>query len=214
MANVRAKRTASTQRTVASTATSNGDGQATGVLGQRIRRLRTQAGKTLRAQAREIGIAPSSLSALENGQGGVSLKRLQLVAEHFGLHISDLLGEPETPSGADGVEIIRNCAAAVPGVRRGTGVYYQLLGNGRGHTIQPYLLSFDPGGGYDRDMIGHAGEEIAYVLYGRVELLIEDERHELGQGDLIRFRADRPHAFRNGSAVGVAAVIGAATPPW
>ncbi len=183
-------------------------------MGQRIRRLRTQSGKTLRAQAREIGIAPSSLSALENGRGGVSLKRLQLVAEHFGLHITELLGEPGPGTRTGGVEIIRSCAATVPGVRRGTGVLYQLLGNGHDHTIQPYLLSFDPGGGYDRDMIGHPGEEVAYVLHGQVELLIEDERYELGQGDLIRFQTERPHAFRNASEVGVAAVIGAATPPW
>jgi transcriptional regulator with XRE-family HTH domain/mannose-6-phosphate isomerase-like protein (cupin superfamily) len=183
-------------------------------MGQRIRRLRTQAGKTLRAQAREIGIAPSSLSALENGHGGVSLRRLQLVAEHFGLHITDLLGEPAPSSGPGGVEIIRNCAASVPGVRRGSGVLYQLLGSGRDHTIQPFLLTFEPGGGFDRDMIGHPGEEIAYVLHGRIELLIETECHELSQGDLIRFRTHRPHAFRNASGLGVATVIGAATPPW
>jgi DNA-binding XRE family transcriptional regulator len=167
MATVRAKRTPSDQPNGPSPAAANGTAQVPAVLGQRIRRLRTQAGKTLRAQAREIGIAPSSLSALETGHGGVSLKRLQLVAEHFGLHISDLLGEPAAPSGAGRAEIIRNCAATIPGVPRGTGVVYQLLGNGRGHTIQPYP-----------------------------------------------FRADRPHAFRNGSSVGVAAVIGAATPPW
>ncbi len=196
------------------TPAANGHPEPASVTGQRIRRLRTQAGKTLPAQAREIGIAPSSLSALENAQGGVSLKRLHLVAEHFGLHITELLGEPAPASRFDGVEIIRSCAASVPGVRRGNGVLYQLLGSGRDHTIQPYLLSFDPGGGYDRDMIGHPGEEIAYVLHGQVELLIESECHALGQGDLIRFRADRPHAFRNASRMGVAAVIGAATPPW
>jgi len=207
MQNVRETRTAAV-------ANRNGNGQPETVMGQRIRRLREQTGKTLRAQAREIGIAPSSLSALENGQGGVSLKRLQLVAEHFGLHITELLGEPAPGSQAGGVEIIRNCAATVPGVRRGSGVLYQLLGSGRDHTIQPYLLSFEPGGGYDRDRIGHPGEEIAYVLHGQVELLIENECHELSQGDLIRFRADRPHAFRNASSVGVAAVVGAATPPW
>ena len=196
------------------TLASDGDLEPAGVLGQRLRRLRTHTGKTLRAQAREIGIAPSSLSALENGQGGVSLKRLQLVADHFGLHITELLGEPAAASGSEGVEIIRNCAATVSGVQRGSGVFYQLLGGGHGHTIQPYLLTFQPGGGYDRDMIGHVGEEFAYVLHGQVELLIEDECHALSQGDIIRFRAERPHAFRNASRVGVATVIGAATPPW
>lgn len=184
------------------------------MLGRRVRRLRMEAGKTLRAQAREIGIAPSSLSALENGHGGVSLRRLQLVAEHFGVHITELLGETAAESGAPGVEIIPDCAATVAAVQRGQGVTYQLLGNGRGHTIQPYLLTFQPGGGFDRDMIGHPGEEFAYVLHGRVELVIEGERHELGQGDVIRFNTERPHAFRNASHVGVATVIGAATPPW
>jgi len=184
------------------------------LLGQRLRRLRTQSGKTLRAQAREIGIAASSLSALENNQGGVSLRRLQLVAQHFGLHIADLIGEPAELAASDRTEIIRNCAARVRGVRRGHGVVYQLLGSADGHTLQPYLLSFEPGGGYEGDMIGHAGEEFAYVLQGEVELLIGDERHELAQGDLVRFRADRPHAFRNSSRVGMAMVIGAATPPW
>src|ERR1700729_890489 len=112
MPNVRAQRTPAR-----ASATSASSAEPAGVMGQRIRRLRTQAGKTLRAQAREIGIAPSSLSALENGHGGVSLRRLQLVAEHFGLHITDLLGEPAPSSGPGGVEIIRNCAASVPGVR-------------------------------------------------------------------------------------------------
>jgi transcriptional regulator with XRE-family HTH domain len=183
-------------------------------MGERIRRLRIQSGKTLRAQAREIGIAPSSLSALENNQGGVSLKRLQLVAEYFGLHITELLGEPSPATTADKVEIIRNCSSTVRGVRRGDGVLYQLLGSGHNHTIQPYLISFQPGGSYERDMIGHQGEEFAYVLQGEVELLIESKPHRLGQGDMIRFRADKPHAFRNASTVGVSIVIGAATPPW
>lgn len=211
---MRRKRTDRPQRNGASRERAEPAGVNPDVLGQRVRRLRTQAGKTLRAQAREIGIAPSSLSALENGQGGVSLKRLQLVAEHFEVHITELLGETAASAGTPGVEIIPDCAATVAAVQRGSGVTYQLLGNGRGHTIQPYLLTFQPGGGFDRDMIGHAGEEFAYVLHGRVELVIEGEHHELGQGDVIRFRTERPHAFRNASRVGVATVIGAATPPW
>jgi transcriptional regulator with XRE-family HTH domain len=184
------------------------------LVGQRIRRLRVQSGKTLRAQAREIGISPSSLSALENSHGGISLSRLQRVASHFGLHITDLLAEADGDSRRGEVEIIRNCSARVHGVRRGTGVLYQLLGRGHGHAIQPYLLSFEPAGTYERDAIAHPGEEFAYVLQGEVELVVGSERHCLQQGDAIRFRTELAHAFRNASSAGMAIVVGAATPPW
>jgi transcriptional regulator with XRE-family HTH domain len=185
------------------------------IVGRRIRRLRMQAGLGLREQARAIGMAPSSLSALENSKGGVSLQRLQGVAEHFGLHLTDLLAETEPPDdGVETVEVLHGAAATAPGVRRGRGVLYQLLGASKGHQLQPYLLSFEPGGGYADDKIAHAGEEFAYVLQGEVELLAGDETHRLGQGDLVRFRTETPHAFRNASTKGVSLVLGAATPPW
>jgi transcriptional regulator with XRE-family HTH domain len=185
------------------------------IVGQRIRRLRVQHGRTLREQARDIGISASSLSDIENSRGGISLRRLQRVADHFGLRLTDLLAEPEGQDGSvNVVEVIRDVPARVPGVQRGKGVLYQLLGPAQGHTIQPCLLSFEPGGTYEDDMIAHPGEEFAYVLLGQIELLLGDEVHRLSQGELVRFRTETPHAYRNASTTGMAAVLAAATPPW
>lgn len=187
-------------------------------LGQRLRYLRQEAGLGLREQAREIGISASSLSALENNRGGVSLQRLQRVADHFGLHITELLAEPGDDGDGNGEpsrpELVRSWGTSVPGVERGAGVLYQLMGHGRNHLIQPYLISFQPGATYRDDQIAHAGEEFAFVVVGEVELLLGDEALVLHQGDAIRFRTETPHAFRNASTVGIAMVIGAATPPW
>jgi transcriptional regulator with XRE-family HTH domain len=191
------------------------DEQLAAIVGRRIKRLRVQSGQGLREQARAIGISPSSLSDLENQRGGISLKRLQRVAEHFGLGVVDLLADDGRPArSGDSVEVIRGCAQSVPGVRRGDGVLYQVIGQGKGHTIQSYLLSFEPGAGFEDDMIGHSGEEFAYVLLGEVDFLVGAQAHRLTQGDLVRFRTETPHAFRNASSVGVAFVLGAATPPW
>lgn len=185
------------------------------IVGRRIRRLREQHGRTLREQAREIGISASSLSDIENSRGGISLRRLQRVADHFGLRLTDLLAEPDGPDGSTRpLEIVRDAQASAPAVRRGKGVLYQLLGRPQGHTLQSCLLSFEPGGTFEDDMIAHPGEEVAYVLLGEVELLFGDEVHRLSQGDLVRFRTETPHAYRNASSVGMAAVLGAATPPW
>jgi quercetin dioxygenase-like cupin family protein len=171
---------------------------------------------SVREQARVLGMSPSSLSELENARGGISLRRLQQVADHFGLHITDLLADAETASDNGArpqCEVIRS-VATVPGVRRGQGVRYQLLGPSQGHSLQAAVVTFEPGGGYAEDKISHQGEEFCYVVYGSVELLLGDDVHTLGQGDAVRFGAEEPHALRNASTEGMAVVIGAATPPW
>lgn len=188
-------------------------------VGQRIRRLRQRGGISLRRQAELVGVAPSALSVLENGRGGMSLSTLQRVANHFGLSITELLAAPPTMDGASHkdsvlVEIFEECASTTVAVQRGAGTLYQLLGAGKGHLLQPYILSFLPGQGYAPDPIGHAGEEFAYVVVGAVDLLLSEEVHRLRQGDAVRFRTETPHSLRNASTSGIAVVVGAATPPW
>jgi quercetin dioxygenase-like cupin family protein/DNA-binding XRE family transcriptional regulator len=192
------------------------DDNLVALVGRRLRRLRKEAGVSLREQARALGMSPSSLSELENARGGISLRRLQQVADHFGLHVTDLLADEANTNGDGAVpccEVIRS-VATVPGIVRGHGVRYQLLGASRGHALQAAILSFEPGGGYEDDKIGHPGEEFLYVVYGCVELLLGEDVHRLGQGDGVRFRAEVPHALRNAASDGMAVVIGAATPPW
>ena len=199
------------------------DQQLAQLVGQRIRRLRQQNGTSLRQQAADAGVAPSALSALENGRGGMSLSALQRVAAEFGLSITDLLAAPpetddrqKTANGRKNarIEKFSDCSAMPTAIRRGKGVLYQLLGTGSGHLLQPYVLSFLPGGGYGSDPMGHPGEEFAYVVIGEVELLLGEAVHPLRQGDAVRFRTETPHSFKNSSPTGIAVVVGAATPPW
>lgn len=186
------------------------------VVGARIRQLRLDSGLGLRELAREVGISPSALSALENNRGGMSINRLQLVAAHFGLKLTDLLATEEAGSAAEApeVEVFRRAAQSTPAVQRGSGVSYQLLGAASGHRLQPTMLTFPPGASYERDPIGHPGEEFAYVVLGEIDLLLGDDAHRLEQGDAIRFQTERVHAYRNASELGMAFVIAIATPPW
>lgn len=192
------------------------DGVFHPAVGARVRTLRTQHGFGLRELAREVGVSASSLSALENNRGGVSVHRLQKVAEYFGLHVTDLLAREAntSPRSAKAAEVIRRLGDESAGVERGSGVLYQLLGRRGTHMLQPFLVSFQPGGTYERDMINHVGEEFAYVLFGEVELLLGAEIERLGPGDAVRFNPETPHAFRNPSTTGVSIIVGCATPPW
>jgi len=174
-----------------------------------------QSGLSVREQARVLGISASSLSALENCHGGMSLGRLQVVAQHFGLHITDLLAPDEPVHGREvpGLEIFTRIDRSRTSIQRGTGTTYQLLGSGHAHTVQPAIVTFEPGGGYEHDLMGHPGEEFAYVVLGDVELLHGHEVHPLGPGESARFSALTPHGFRNASDTDMALLVTAATPP-
>ena len=159
-------------------------------VGARVRRLRLANNKTLRELATDLGVAPSALSMLENDQAGVSLQRLQHIAQHFGVTIVDLLADRvEASQVEEPVQVIRRAQATTPSHRRGgSGVLYQVPAVTSGHMIQPSFVTFLPGGGYTRDKIGHAGEETVLVLAGEIELHHGDEVTLLAQGDVAVFQ--------------------------
>ena len=59
-----------------------------------IRSARVAAGLSLRELARRIDVSPATLSAIENGKTGVSVGRLQVLADALGTSAARLLGQP------------------------------------------------------------------------------------------------------------------------
>jgi transcriptional regulator with XRE-family HTH domain len=186
----------------------------TSVLGDRLRQMRKIHGQSLRDQAKLIGVSPSTLSELERGIAGISLQRLQLVAGALGVSVSDLLDGDRSHAPRRPLEIIRGGDQDEVIFERGRGVHYSLLGESGMHSLQPFRITFDAGAGYADDPISHPGEEFAYVIFGEVVLHLADAEHRLSQGSVARFSSEVPHAFSNGSQDNIAAIIGAATPPW
>ena len=195
---------------------SNGGDRTGPRVGARIRHLRRLSGKSLRKVAAELNISQSALSTLENDRTGVSLQRLQLIASYFGVTIVDLLADHDNADETreKAVQVVRRAHVVTPSVNRGKGVLYQLPAASHKHDLQTALVFFQPGGGFERDKISHAGEEVVYVLAGEVQLHFGDQVLVLAQGDLAVFRTDTPHAFRNASDEGPAMILAVATPPW
>jgi quercetin dioxygenase-like cupin family protein len=46
-------------------------------------------------------------------------------------------------------------------------------------------------------LVRHAGEEVLYVLSGRIEFQVGEERFEMRAGDCLHFDAEQPHMGRN-----------------
>jgi len=61
-------------------------------IGQRIKRLRTQRGWTLRELSARSGVSNPFICQVENGRG-IGTERLMMLAKALGVRASELLGE-------------------------------------------------------------------------------------------------------------------------
>jgi DNA-binding transcriptional MerR regulator/quercetin dioxygenase-like cupin family protein len=160
-------------------------------VGRKLRSLRRAVGKTLEQVAGDIGIAASVLSTLERTSQGVSVAVLHNLAEYFGTTVSSLSGEDEPE-----VRALVRSGEWRTWPRTTPGVTVQLLAEGR-NQMDCHRFVLEPGASSE-GAYKHEGEEFVYVLYGRVEFVLDsDQFHDLKAGDSLYFDSRRHHAWSN-----------------
>jgi transcriptional regulator with XRE-family HTH domain len=171
-----------------------------GVIGARVKALREAEGLSLRDLAERSGVSAPMLSQVERGETSPTLTVAARIAAGLQLRLSQLLRLDE--QGA--VTVVRASER-----RRG--------GNARrGHRLE-VLTSSQPGqrAELSRHTLGAGGStgapddppihepgsrETALVQEGRIVLVCDGRRYELGEGDTVTFDADLPHHFENSTA--------------
>ncbi len=153
---------------------------------------------TLSALAEQAGVAKSTVSLIERGQGNPSIDTVWALARALGVPFTSLFHD-EPP--ADDVSVVREDDGSVIAVEDagldadGLIVRHMLTRTG-GALIEIYTLVLDEGA------VRHAQAHVAglfehlTIAAGTVEISTDSFTETLGQGDLISFRADRPHTYR------------------
>lgn len=158
--------------------------------GGRIRELRRKAGLTLQALADESGISVGFLSQVERNKATPSLGTLAGLAAALGVEINWFIA---TPQPADAV------------TREGERPRFSLADSSLGYERLDTRL---PGGtlssliihlpeAYASEVTSHTGEEMLFVLEGRIRQTLGDAVILLGPGDSLHFMGDTPHSFAN-----------------
>lgn len=180
----------------------NGHGNPPASLGSHIRQLRQERGWSLNILGKRSGIAASTLSKVENDALSLTYDRLLMVAQGFGLSLSEFLAIPSEATGA------RNEGhARVSFARAGTGervetpgyISFYVCNNLRQKHMVPIITvaraktldEFGP-------LLRHDGEEFVVVVKGRVEVhteFYEPEVLEVGEGVYLDSR--QGHAYLN-----------------
>lgn len=166
--------------------------QETVDVGPQLRAMRQQRGLSLRTLAGICDLSPNTISLIERGISSPSVSTLHRLATAMRVPITAFFEEQEAR-----VEIVLQRA----GERSRSGsanVLLESLGTGlEAQTLEPFVVTLNPGAGSGRQTIVHVGHELVYCLRGEVEYQVDDQLCLLGEGDSLLFEARLPHRWRN-----------------
>jgi transcriptional regulator with XRE-family HTH domain len=165
------------------------------LLGSRIRRLRKTRGLSLAEVAARTAFSIGFLSQIERGLSSASVKVLATLADALGTSIASLFDE-SADEDKDQIVVRMADRKNLPFGR--TGIFKQLLTPSSIEALlHLYVVVIEPEGYTGDDSYVHEGEEAGLVLEGSIELVVDDQRFTLNEGDSFRFSSKRPHRFRS-----------------
>lgn len=161
-------------------------------VGGRLRALREERQLSIRALAEASGLAVNTLSLIEHGKTSPSVSTLQLLAIALKVPITAFF-EPAAPRS----RVIFRKADQQQAVPLPHGSLADLGAGMAQRTIEPLLITLDPGSGSGPQPIVHPGQEFVYCLSGRVAYTVAEQVFLLEPGDSLIFESSLPHRWQN-----------------
>jgi transcriptional regulator with XRE-family HTH domain len=168
--------------------------ELTAAVADHVRGLRHARGWSLDELAGRSGVSKGMLVQIEGARSNPSIGTLNRIADAFGVSIARLL----QPSTERVVQIVD--AAEVPLLWQGTSGGLGRLLRGLGDldsVVELWEWRLASGEQHESSDHNPRTREVLYVLTGEVVVTVAGDDHRVRAGQVIDFRADRPHGYRN-----------------
>ncbi|MBE9529695.1 MAG: helix-turn-helix domain-containing protein [Proteobacteria bacterium] len=166
-------------------------------LGKRLKEFRTKRGLSQTELAKLVGVTPSTISQVESNLIYPSLPALLKMAEVLAVELSsfftesvDLTNRMIFPEG-EAVDI------KLPSLPEGNINAKLLTPVDFKPKAEPYLLEIQPKKSLPAHFFIHKGEEIGYLLSGKLQLKLEKSVYNVRSGDVIYFTSEVPSQWKN-----------------
>jgi transcriptional regulator with XRE-family HTH domain len=166
-------------------------------LGEQLRQLRKDQGRSLADVARACGMSLGLLSQIERGLSSISVKTLRALARELRVSPDSLLRNAECDGTASGDNVERAGSHRVLRIDD-KGIAKEVMTPPAARTMDLCRISIAPGGSTgDALFITDKGEQVGVVLSGLLELRIEDRVLLLRAGDSFCYASRMPRRWRN-----------------
>lgn len=160
----------------------------------RLRGLRDVLELTEQEVADSCHMSLDEYRAMESGAQDISVSALQMIARRYDITLDVLMfgEEPKMSS------YFLTRAGKGVSVERSKAYKYEALASGfRDRKIDPFIVTVEPKNEDDpMHLNSHAGQEISYVLEGRLLVSLGGKEIILNPGDSLYFDSLQPHAMK------------------
>jgi transcriptional regulator with XRE-family HTH domain len=161
-------------------------------IGKKLLKMRREKKLTLKNLANETGMTTQYISQVEKGEVTPPVSVLLQLSRALEIDSSILLKEEKKKAGRKTKDDYQ---------KRTEDYYYTILTPEARHKhLKAFKIVIDPKSDHKGVSYQHLGEEFQYVLKGKVEVMVGDNKNILGPGESLHFNSSITHKLRNISA--------------
>lgn len=166
-------------------------------LGMRLKELRAKRGLSQTELAKLVGVTPSSISQMESDLIYPSLPALLKIAEVLSVEVSSFFQGSADVKDRVIFPSRESVDVKFPDLPKGS-IYAKLLTPvDFDPKAEPYLIEIPPGKNIPSHFFIHKGEEIGYLLSGKLQLKLGKAVYMGHAGDVIYLTSEMPSQWKN-----------------
>jgi quercetin dioxygenase-like cupin family protein len=155
-----------------------------------MRKLRLKTGLSLKQLANETGYSSEYLGKIEKGQVIPPVSAIIQIAKALSVESGTFLSAEQQKASEE-----RRRKSFL--IRTESYAYQTLTPGAENKRLKAFLVTVDPGKEHTGVEYHHEGEEFIYVLEGKVEMMVGEERNVLSAGKSLHFNSAISHKLRN-----------------
>ena len=167
-------------------------------IGEIIRKIRKERKMTLVELSEKSSVALATLSRIENSKMTGTLDSHMRMCDALGISLPELY--KQLPSQKKTAEVKLKESSKGTSVHDKRSSSEMLASNVQGKKMLPLMIRISKGGRTGTEELKLGAEKFIYVLDGKIEINIGEEKYALSKDDTIYFTASAPHYFKNSGA--------------
>jgi len=179
-------------------------------IGETIHALRKESKMTLLELANKSGVALATLSRMENNKMTGTLESHMKICEALSVPLPELYENLYPPRKS--VEMQKEKSRTEIFIHDKRASSEILASKVLNKKMMPVLIKLDKSGYTHKEENKYGIDKFIYILEGRIEVELGDEKYALSKNDSLYFEANIPHRLKNTGASN-AKIISVTSPP-